>query len=768
MTKFLMLAFSIFISLNLNAQRNVILIIADDLGTDYLGFYEGFLDTANMPNVRQMAAQGLQFKQAMSNPVCSPTRAGILTGRFSFRTGVGNFIGTNNGEPTLDTAEITIPRLINSMQANSVKTAVFGKWHLHRPTPSSNLSLPKLLGFNTCVGGFEGSINNYYNWTKYTDTVATVCTTYATTETVNNALQWLKQQGDTSFFLWMSFNAPHTPYHNPPANLHTVPGCTGAKADITENPKKYFKATLEALDTEIGRMMDSLALWNKLDSTYIIFTSDNGNFKKVAQNPDVNKAKSTVYEAGIHVPLIVVGPGVIQTSRKSNALVNTQDLFATIVEMFGFNNWQSFIPQSTDIDSRSLMPIISNLTDSVRPWAFTEIFRVTPDTMNGKTIRNKKYKLLRFDDGRTEFYNLESDSNEQNNLLLAALTSDAQQNFDWLCNQYTQLFNGCASVCEAPLSVTTSAQPVFCNGNSTGVATAQVYGGKTPYTYIWNNGCTTSVNTNLTASTYTVTVTDFCGNSISKTTEVVQPNQLHINFNNTYSTCGKSDGTLIAEVSNGISPYSYLWSNGNTTDSLQNISDATYTITVTDAFGCPMISAHTLGCIPPKPLHINGPLEICPHQQNVVYSTDSIIGANIYTWSKPGKAEIISGQGTTSIVVNFGNQGGHVQVKAGNSNGYSLNKKQLISLATNCRTYSNSFDDINIFPQPSNTDLHISGIESIKKFELTNQMGQIIFKQNNAFSDSEILLDVSTYAEGIYFLKLFDHKTNMVYKVIIN
>jgi arylsulfatase B len=335
MTKFLMLAFSIFISLNLNAQRNVILIIADDLGTDYLGFYEGFLDTANMPNVRQMAAQGLQFKQAMSNPVCSPTRAGILTGRFSFRTGVGNFIGTNNGEPTLDTAEITIPRLINSMQANSVKTAVFGKWHLHRPTPSSNLSLPKLLGFNTCVGGFEGSINNYYNWTKYTDTVATVCTTYATTETVNNALQWLKQQGDTSFFLWMSFNAPHTPYHNPPANLHTVPGCTGAKADITENPKKYFKATLEALDTEIGRMMDSLALWNKLDSTYIIFTSDNGNFKKVAQNPDVNKAKSTVYEAGIHVPLIVVGPGVIQTSRKSNALVNTQDLFATIVEMFG-------------------------------------------------------------------------------------------------------------------------------------------------------------------------------------------------------------------------------------------------------------------------------------------------------------------------------------------------------------------------------------------------------------------------------------------------
>ncbi|HQV01221.1 MAG TPA: sulfatase-like hydrolase/transferase, partial [Bacteroidia bacterium] len=421
MTKFFILLFAAIFCLNTSAQRNVILIIADDLGTDYLSFYEGSLDTANMPRLRHLAETGLRFKQAIANPVCSPTRAGLLTGRFSFRNGIGNFIGANNGEPELDTAEILIPRVLNLIQPNAVKSAVFGKWHLHRPTSSSNLLIPQYMGFNTCVGSFEGSLNNFYNWTKYTDSIQTTCTNYATTQTVNDALNWAKLQGDTSFFICMSFNAPHTPYHNPPANLHTVPGCIGTKTDINTYPQKYFKAALEAMDTEIGRLLDSLSFWNKLDSTYIIFTSDNGNFKKVAQNVNAQRSKSTIYQAGIHVPLIINGPGVLQTPRTSNALVNLQDLFATIIEMFGFDNWQPYFPQNTITDSHSLLPILRNNTDSVRPFAFAEIFRLNPDSMNGKTIRNSKYKLLLFDDGRKELYNLLTDSNELNNLLLSAL-----------------------------------------------------------------------------------------------------------------------------------------------------------------------------------------------------------------------------------------------------------------------------------------------------------------------------------------------------------
>src|SRR5690349_15846495 len=105
---FILLLFSTGVS----AQRNVILIIADDLGTDYCGFYEDHADTVGLPNIGKLVANGIRFRNAMSNPFCSPTRAGLLTGRYSFRTGVGNVVGGVGGSGQLDTSEITIPRLL--------------------------------------------------------------------------------------------------------------------------------------------------------------------------------------------------------------------------------------------------------------------------------------------------------------------------------------------------------------------------------------------------------------------------------------------------------------------------------------------------------------------------------------------------------------------------------------------------------------------------------------------------------------------------------
>ena len=101
------------------AQRNVILVIADDLGSDYCGFNENRLDTIPMPNVRRLLSRGVRFKNAWTNPVCSPTRAGLLTGRYSFRTGVGSAIG-GAGSAVLDTAEMTIPKLLNKFKPNGI------------------------------------------------------------------------------------------------------------------------------------------------------------------------------------------------------------------------------------------------------------------------------------------------------------------------------------------------------------------------------------------------------------------------------------------------------------------------------------------------------------------------------------------------------------------------------------------------------------------------------------------------------------------------
>ena len=116
MKKYFLILFFSFIKLN--AQRNVILIIADDLGSDYCGFYENHVDTVSMPNVRKLLNRGVRFRYAWSNPLCSPTRAGILTGRYSFRTGMGDVVAAGSTE--IDTAEITIPRMLKKYSSNKI------------------------------------------------------------------------------------------------------------------------------------------------------------------------------------------------------------------------------------------------------------------------------------------------------------------------------------------------------------------------------------------------------------------------------------------------------------------------------------------------------------------------------------------------------------------------------------------------------------------------------------------------------------------------
>jgi arylsulfatase A-like enzyme len=430
------------------SQRNTILIIADDLGTDYLGFYEGHGDTVDVPNIRKLLAKGVRFKNLMSNPVCSSTRTTILTGRYSFRTGVGGIVGGTGGSGQIDTAEVSIPKLLKKYNTK-IAAANIGKWHLKGSMPVINLLSPLALGYDHFEGPFIGQLPSFTNWTKYTNGVSSTITTYATTENVNNATSWLRSiDSEQPFFLWLAFNAPHEPLHLPPSNLHSYTNLNGTPGNINAQPKEYFKAMIQAMDHEIGRLFDSLQAMNKFDSTDIIFIGDNGNTARTAQISDLTKAKGTVYQYGVHVPCIIAGPSVVAPNRSSDALINTADLFATIVENFGYINWQTQIPTSKPVDSKSLLPIIKNITDSVRPWSFCEIFKLTTDSADGKGIRNADYKLIRFDYGAEELYNLKNDSIEANNLLMGTLSNTDIVNYYYLCGELSKLLGSniyCAS-----------------------------------------------------------------------------------------------------------------------------------------------------------------------------------------------------------------------------------------------------------------------------------------------------------------------------------
>lgn len=428
----------LLLAINAPAQnRNVILIIVDDFGLDYCGFYENHgSDTVAMPNIRKLLSKGVRFKNAWSNPLCSPTRAGMLTGRYSFRTGVGNAVGGSTSG-VLDTAEITIPRLLESYKPNSIAKGHIGKWHLHLATPKTNLIFPNKMGYDHFEGNFTGVLNSFYNWQKITNNVTTTVTTYATTETVNNAINWVKNNQTKPFFMWLAFNAPHSPFHLPPKDLHSYQSLSGTAADITNNPKPYFMATVEALDKEMGRLFDTLQVLKQFDNTDIIFMGDNGTDSKVAQNQ--GSAKGSIYQEGICVPFIISGPSVVNPGRVSHALINTTDNFATILEIFGFSDWKSKIPSNKPVDSQSLMPILKNQTTDIRPWIFTEIFKNPITAIDGKTMRNADYKLLDFENGTQQFYKISSDALEENDLLIGKMNAEATTNYNYLCNEMTKL-----------------------------------------------------------------------------------------------------------------------------------------------------------------------------------------------------------------------------------------------------------------------------------------------------------------------------------------
>jgi arylsulfatase B len=446
------LSLFLFVTVQAYSQRNVILLIADDIGTDYFSFYEGHQDTVIVPNIKWLLDRGVQFNQATSNPVCSATRAGILSGRYSFRTGVGYVVGGQGGSGTFGMSEPTLPAFLKIFDSN-IGTANIGKWHLHGANPTSNLNKPNLLGYDHFEGPFIGGLNSYYDWWKVTNGSEDSVHNYATTENIDNALSWINTQGSNQFFTWIAFNAPHSPYHLPPMDLHSYDTLNGNVPHVMAYPKAYFKASMEALDTEIGRLIDSLSTLNLLDSTDFIFIGDNGNAPKTVQIEAGNKSKGTVYEYGVHVPFIISGPSVVNPGRKSNTLVNTQDIFATVQELMGNLNWESNMPINMVTDSKSLLPIILDLSDSIRAWSFTEVFKNDTDSLDGKAMRNYRFKLIRFDYGHEEFYDLLMDTLEEHNLLDSTLNEIEIDNYLYLCNEMNILLDT-VLFCQSLLEVT--------------------------------------------------------------------------------------------------------------------------------------------------------------------------------------------------------------------------------------------------------------------------------------------------------------------------
>ena len=377
-----------------NNNPNILLIIADDMGLDATPGYNLGSVKPNMPTLESLANTGIKFNNVWSNPVCTPTRGTILTGKYGFRTNVLKV------DDVMSTTEVSIQKHLDNSNSG-YNHAVIGKWHLSKDT-----NHPTNMGVNYYSGLLSGGVQSYWNWNLTENGQTNSLTEYTTTKFTDLAIDWIHTQSQP-WFLWLAYNAPHTPFHLPPNDLHYQGDLPTDQASIDANPLPYYLAMIEAMDTEMGRLISSMSDEEK-DNTVIIFIGDNGTPNQVVQEYNRFRAKGSIYQGGVNVPMIVSGKNVTRINEIEEALINTTDLFATITDIAGTS--------TTEInDSKSFKETFTSSNTNGRDYAYTEIGH---DSGNSDyTIRNATHKYMYFEDGSEALYNLSVDALEGTNLL---------------------------------------------------------------------------------------------------------------------------------------------------------------------------------------------------------------------------------------------------------------------------------------------------------------------------------------------------------------
>jgi arylsulfatase B len=384
------------------APPNILLIVADDVGAEASSLYPfaGKSGAAPMPNLEKIAARGLTFDNAWVNPMCSPTRATIISGLY------GHHSGVLVAGDVLSPSTRTIWDYIGRDSPAKYDMAVFGKWHLGGNGGDikhvQDMRVPNFRGF------LGAQISDYYNWTAWdgnTGASAPV-TTYATTALTDWAIDFIKKHEATRakdpWFVYVPYNAAHAPFQVPPENLHSID--VGGQKPGTRAPSvPVYKAMIQALDTEIGRLLKNV----DLKDTLVIYVGDNGTPGNVKdEGARVRGSKTSTWEGGARVPLTITGAGVTRKGREA-ALVNGVDLYATIAAVAG-------IPVKQVNDSYSVVPLLTNAKASTgRNFAFTEF-------CTGQTarfaIRDSRYKLIYDNASGWGLYDLSDDLSEAKNL----------------------------------------------------------------------------------------------------------------------------------------------------------------------------------------------------------------------------------------------------------------------------------------------------------------------------------------------------------------
>lgn len=340
-------------------RSNLVLIVADDLGYGDLGV-TGAPDIQT-PHLDGLAAEGMRFTRFYANaPVCSPTRAALLSGQYQQRTRVDRVLYADEHDLGLPLDVLLLPEVLKPA---GYTTALFGKWHLGYPTAH----FPTRQGFDAFVGFVAGNIDYFAHTTRlgepdlWRGETAIQDERYLTDLIADEALAFLEAHRGEPFFLFLPFSAPHDPWQGP-EHRHTA----GNRAITVgeHRTRAVYRSMVESMDQNIGRVLDGLDALGLRENTLVVFMSDNGGLPTVARNDPFRGYKGTLWDGGIHAPLLVRGPG-IAAGTVSDALSAGFDLFPTLLAWAGVP-----VPTDRPIDGVSLAPVLRGTQSAVRDSLF--------------------------------------------------------------------------------------------------------------------------------------------------------------------------------------------------------------------------------------------------------------------------------------------------------------------------------------------------------------------------------------------------------------
>jgi arylsulfatase A-like enzyme len=390
-------------------KPNVILILADDLGYGDVGCYGSKI--INTPHIDALAKGGMKFTDFHANgPMCSPTRAAVLTGRYQQRCGIEGVLSVRSNRDTgMPPEEITFAEVLNGA---GYATACLGKWHLGYRVPF----IPVNQGFDTFRGFMAGG-SDYHShinrsgepdWWK--DDKLVPEKGYTTDLLTDHAIGFIRQNKDKPFCVYIPYQAVHFPFQGPNDEADRVVGGNywsrakyGRRYDDVEDRKAAYKEMIESLDANVGKIVAAVRQLGLERNTLIFFTSDNGAYSWVGSNLPCRGQKTDLWEGGHRVPTVAYWPGKIRPGTVTAETTMTMDLFATMAAMA-----DAELPNDLKLDGVNLLPLLlegKKLPERTLFWRFRR----------QHAVRKGPWKLLvRGED--QYLFNLDDDIGEQKNL----------------------------------------------------------------------------------------------------------------------------------------------------------------------------------------------------------------------------------------------------------------------------------------------------------------------------------------------------------------